>query len=107
MARRFMGAMTNNSRKLANFAGFYKAFQSAGAAIYWRVDGLSNPPSYMTMLGSTWGLLAGGLVVALPVILIKIKDHVSVEEDVQFTDETVEDVIGHKHISATPEIEKV
>jgi hypothetical protein len=23
-ARRFMGAMTNNGRKLANFAGFYK-----------------------------------------------------------------------------------
>ena len=29
----FMGAMTNNSRKLANFAGFYKGIQSAGAAI--------------------------------------------------------------------------
>jgi hypothetical protein len=102
-----MGAMTNNSRKLANFAGFYKAFQSAGAAIYWRIDGLGNAPSYRTLLGSTWGLLAGGLVVALPVILLKIKDHVSVEEDVAFTDETVEDVVGHKHITPAPEIEKV
>lgn len=31
-----MGALTNNSRKLANFAGFYKGIQSAGAAIAWR-----------------------------------------------------------------------
>jgi hypothetical protein len=33
---RFMGALSNNSRKLANFAGFYKGIQSAGAAITWR-----------------------------------------------------------------------
>lgn len=34
--RRFMGSLTNNSRKLANFAGFYKGIQSAGQAIAWR-----------------------------------------------------------------------
>lgn len=33
---RFMGALTNNNRKLANFAGFYKGIQSAGAAGMWR-----------------------------------------------------------------------
>lgn len=33
---RFMGSLSNNSRKLANFAGFYKGIQSAGAAITWR-----------------------------------------------------------------------
>lgn len=30
-----MGSLTNNSRKLANFAGFYKGIQSAGAAAMW------------------------------------------------------------------------
>ena len=30
-----MGSLTNNSRKLANFAGFYKGIQSAGAAVTW------------------------------------------------------------------------
>ncbi|KAI5279384.1 hypothetical protein KEM54_004197 [Ascosphaera aggregata] len=30
-----MGALSNNSRKLANFAGFYKGLQSAGAAGAW------------------------------------------------------------------------
>ena len=92
----FMGAITNNSRKLANFVGFYKGIQSAGAAIMWRLDGLDNPPPYMNMFASCWGLLAGSLVIALPVMLMKIKDTVPVEEDVKFTDETVEDVVGHK-----------
>ena len=31
-----MGSLSNNSRKLANFAGFYKGIQSAGAAGMWR-----------------------------------------------------------------------
>src|SRR6266516_358895 len=35
-----MGAMTNNGRKTAFYAGFYKGLQSAGAAIAWRLDTL-------------------------------------------------------------------
>ena len=65
--------MTNNGRKLANFAGFYKGIQSAGAAIIWRLDGLHNPPSYMALFASSWGLLAGSLLIAAPVMLWKIK----------------------------------
>ena len=93
---RFMGAITNNSRKLANFAGFYKGIQSAGAAIIWRLDGLSKPPPYMNLFASCWVLLAGSLVIALPVMISKIKDTVPIEEDLKFCDETIEDVIGHK-----------
>lgn len=91
-----MGAISNNSRKLANFAGFYKGIQSAGAAIIWRLDGVNTP--YMNLFASCWILLAGSLVIALPVMLLKIKDTVPVEEDLNFTDETIEDVIGHKVI---------
>ncbi|KAE8442901.1 hypothetical protein EG329_002573 [Mollisiaceae sp. DMI_Dod_QoI] len=94
----FMGAISNNSRKLANFAGFYKGIQSAGAAIIWRLDGLKFPPPYMNLFASCWILLAGSLVVALPVMILKIKDTVPIEEDLKFTDETIEDVIGHKVI---------
>ncbi|WEW59043.1 hypothetical protein PRK78_004511 [Emydomyces testavorans] len=86
----FMGSLTNNSRKLANFAGFYKGIQSAGAAITWRLDDLNV--SYKSYFGSTWGLLAGSLVVATPVIFLKIKDTVSLEEDIKFSDATVEEV---------------
>src|SRR5690242_9621111 len=97
-----MGAISNNSRKLANFAGFYKGIQSAGAAIIWRLDGLKVP--YMNLFISCWVLLAGSLVVALPVMLVKIKDTVPVEEDLKFTDETLEDVIGLKETYHSPEL---
>ena len=100
-----MGAISNNSRKLANFAGFYKGIQSAGAAIIWRLDGLKKP--YMNLFASCWILLAGSLVIALPVMILKIKDTVPVEEDLKFTDETIEDVIGHKVIYDSPEQQKV
>ncbi|RAR07245.1 MFS general substrate transporter [Stemphylium lycopersici] len=101
----FMGAISNNSRKLANFAGFYKGIQSAGAAIIFRLDGYETP--YMNMFLSSWILLAGSLVVALPVMLLKIKDTVSVEEDLKFTDETIEDVLGRKEGYLMSEPEKV
>lgn len=94
-----MGAITNNSRKLANFAGFYKSIQSAGAAIAWRLDDLIV--SYMNLFASCWILLAGSLLVALPVMLLKIKDTVPIEEDDKFTDETMDDVVGHYVLAGT------
>ena len=102
-----MGAISNNSRKLANFAGFYKGIQSAGAAIIWRLDGLNSPPPYMSLFASCWVLLAGSLVIALPVMILKIKDTVPIEEDLKFTDETIEDVIGYKVICVSPKQEAV
>jgi hypothetical protein len=100
-----MGAITNNSRKLANFAGFYKGIQSGGAAIHWRLDGMKKP--YMNLFASCWILLAGSLVIALPVMILKIKDTVPVEEDLKFTDETIEDVIGHRINYDSPKPERV
>jgi hypothetical protein len=47
----------------------------------------------MSEFASNWGLLCGALVVASPVIFIRIKDHVSIEEDLEGTDETLEDVL--------------
>lgn len=85
-----MGALTNNGRKLANFAGFYKGIQSAGGAITWRLDDIKIP--YMTMFATNWGLLAGSLLIALPVILWKVEDTVALEKDIAFTDETIEEV---------------
>lgn len=87
---RFMGALTNNGRKLANFAGFYKGIQSAGAAIAFRIDALGVP--YMNEFASNWGLLAGSLLLAAPVIWLKVRDTVPLEEDLKYSDETLEDV---------------
>jgi len=46
-----MGALSNSGRKAANLAGFYKGIQSAGAAVFWRLDGLKKP--FDTMFGAT------------------------------------------------------
>ena len=85
-----MGALSNNSRKLANFAGFYKGIQSAGAAIIWRLDSVNVP--VMNLFASCWVLLAGSLVFALPLIFFKIQDHVPIREDLKFSNQRVEEV---------------
>jgi len=56
----------------------------------WRLDALETP--YMNEFASCWGLLAGSLLIALPLILYKIKDHVSVAEDMAFSDQTYAEV---------------
>lgn len=85
-----MGALTNNGRKLANFAGFYKGIQSAGQAVAFRIDALEVP--FMNEFASNWGLLAGSLLLAAPVIWFKVRDTVPLEDDLRFSDETFEDV---------------
>ncbi|OBW69161.1 MAG: Phenylalanine ammonia-lyase [Aureobasidium pullulans] len=101
----FMGSLTNNGRTLAGYAGFYKGIQSAGAAVIWRLDSQSLP--YMSEFASSWALLLGALVCALPLLLFRIKDHVTVEEDVKLSDETVEEVLGTTDGKAVHDAEKV
>ena len=85
-----MGAMTNNGRKLANFAGFYKGIQSAGQAIVFRIDALGVP--FLNIFASCWALLGGSLLIAAPLVWTKIRDTVPIEDDLRFTDESYEDV---------------
>ncbi len=101
---RLLGSLTNNGRKLANFTGFYKGIQSAGGVIAPAIDNTKVP--YMTNLAASWGLLAGSLIVAAPVIFMKVKDTTSLEEDLKFSDETFAEVapteaklavLGEKH----------
>lgn len=87
-----MGSLSNNSRKLANFAGFYKGLQSAGAAGMWRMD--AQKTAFMTEFASCWGLLVGSLFIASPVVFFKIKDHADIDEDLKFSDEKHEEVVG-------------
>ncbi|KAJ5884087.1 UNC93-like protein [Penicillium subrubescens] len=88
----YMGSLSNNARKLANFAGFYKGIQSAGAAGMWRMDAQKTP--FMTEFASCWGLLLGSMCIASPVIFSKIKESTDVEEDLRFSDETTAEVLG-------------
>ncbi|RMZ86738.1 hypothetical protein DV736_g6035, partial [Chaetothyriales sp. CBS 134916] len=86
-----MGSLTNNGRKLANFAGFYKGIQSAGGAIAPAID--TSKPSYMSEFATNWGLLAASLVIASPLVWWKVTETTSLDEDLKFTDETRQDVL--------------
>ena len=97
-----MGALTNNGRKLANFAGFYKGIQSAGAAIVYRIDALKAP--FVNIFASSWALLAAALLIAAPLIFTKIPDTVPIEADLVFTDETYEDVKPLEPLVASEEV---
>ncbi|KAK2749391.1 hypothetical protein FQN57_006323 [Myotisia sp. PD_48] len=90
----YMGALSNSGRKTANYVGFYKGIQSAGAAVSWAID--VRKISYMSIFASNWGLLTGSLIVAAPLIL-RIKDHVDIEDDLKDTDETLADVLPQGH----------
>ncbi|APA05311.1 hypothetical protein SS1G_09712 [Sclerotinia sclerotiorum 1980 UF-70] len=91
----FMGALSNSGRKSANYVGFYKGIQSAGGAVMWALDGQKLP--YHDEFISNWVLLSVSCVIAAPVIFLRIKDTVSVEEDLQGTDETLADVVPEGH----------
>jgi len=65
--------------------------QSAGAATFWGMDNAGV--SYDTIFYCTWGLLVGSLIFAAPVVWTRIQDTVSLEEDLKFSDETIDDVI--------------
>ncbi|KAK7468386.1 hypothetical protein VKT23_002902 [Stygiomarasmius scandens] len=69
----YMGAMSNDVGKLAYFVGFYKSIQSAGAAGVWRADAVGTP--YLNIFISTWALLVTGLIFALPVLYLRIKNY--------------------------------
>jgi len=93
-----MGSLTNNSRKLANFAGFYKGIQSAGNAAASSID--AGNASYMSEFATNWGLLSGSLLIAAPVIFTKIRETIPVDEDLKFSDETIEEVAGTEKLNA-------
>ncbi|KAF8060873.1 MFS general substrate transporter [Lyophyllum atratum] len=75
-----MGAMSNDPGKLAHFTGFYKSFQSAGGAGIWRADGVKTP--FMNIFISTWALLVAGLIFALPMIYLRVKEHTEISDEV-------------------------
>lgn len=86
----FMGSLSNSGRKSANYTGLYKGLQSAGVAVFWDLD--YRALAVTDMFGATWGVIGAGLIIAFPVIWFRIKDTVAVEEDLKFSDETIEDV---------------
>jgi len=54
---------------------------------------------FMTQFAINWGMLAGSLIIAAPIIIKYVKDTVPIEEDLKFSDETMADV-APDHITA-------
>lgn len=74
-----LGCMSNNPKKNSIYGAIYKSIQSAGAAIVWRLD--YYEVSYMKMFATSWGLCAGSLVIAAPLVFLWISEHTEAEED--------------------------
>jgi hypothetical protein len=66
--------LTNDNRKLANFAGFYKGVQSADGAVSFRINTVAV--SSVDALVACWILLVVSLLIAAPTIIPKIHDQV-------------------------------
>lgn len=75
-----LGTFSNDPKKVALYASFYKSLQSAFAAIAWRLDATEH--SFLAMFASSWALIQGLLVIAAPLILFKIAE-TTVEEPVE------------------------
>lgn len=72
-----MGMLADDPRELAPLVGFYKGFQSAGAAVIYRID--ANQASYHAIFISSWCILGLALVFLIPLILFRIKDKLKSE----------------------------
>lgn len=46
----------------------------------------------MTELATCWGLVGGSLLIAAPVIFLRIQEQSSLEDDINFSDETAQDL---------------
>jgi hypothetical protein len=83
-----MGAMSNDPRKLAYYAGFYKSIQAVGATTITALDADKYP--FISEFASSWALMAGALICALPVFIWRIKDTEIMESDTEdFAEKTV------------------
>ncbi|CAG8446172.1 8317_t:CDS:2 [Ambispora leptoticha] len=73
-----MGALTNDTSKLSRYNGFYKAVQSAGAAISWRIDAVGT--AYLTQLLICWALLTVSIPSMFAVIITVKNTNYNLEE---------------------------
>lgn len=74
-----LGTFSNNPKKVALYASFYKSLQSAFAAIVWRLDAMLI--SYISLFSSSWALIQGTMLIAAPMIFFHITDHTAPEDD--------------------------
>ncbi|KAG0672442.1 hypothetical protein C6P40_003126 [Pichia californica] len=87
-----MGALSNDSETTAHYAGFYKGVQSAGAAVAWRLDAYST--AYMSMFASSWALVQGSLVIAIPLVFFLVSDYTDEKPENPLDDEEFAPIVA-------------
>ncbi|KAG0222077.1 hypothetical protein BGW42_006905 [Actinomortierella wolfii] len=73
-----MGTLSNDATVLSRYAGYYKAVQSAGAAVAWRINATGT--AYMTQLIICFALLVASVPGAF-FFALRVKDHSDDIED--------------------------
>jgi hypothetical protein len=48
----------------------------------------------MSEFAANWVLLSASLVIAAPVVFTKIRDTIPLDDDLKFSDETAEEIVG-------------
>lgn len=99
-----MGACSNDLSKLGYLAGFYKSIQSAGASGAYAMDNDLHP--YMTNLAVTWGLCAAGIILVMPVIALRVKEHTDPLEEITVPGRAEEIAAVEQEVLATSVVEK-
>ena len=79
-----MGAITNDPFKLARYAGFYKAIQSAGSAGSFGMDAVKTP--FLNEHLASWIMLLFSLPLA-GLVIYHIKDTSYTEEETVYVDD--------------------
>jgi len=75
-----MGALTNESYRLARYAGFYKGIQSAGSAISFGVDAVGTP--FINELAANFGMMGFSIPLMYYVATKVIETNYGLEEEV-------------------------
>ena len=92
-----MGALTEDHRRLANYAGAYNAAQSAGNAVIWR---LVSPGAYIvgfaypttrSVFDAVWALAIASLLIAGPTFFLGVRDVTHPDQPHFGSYQTVED----------------
>lgn len=78
---RILGKFTSDTRTASIYIGFYKGIQSAGGAISYRINNSNLSATNEFLI--CWILLAVSLVIAVPVIIHKIRDEVNEEDSAE------------------------
>ncbi|PSK41014.1 hypothetical protein C7M61_000685 [Candidozyma pseudohaemuli] len=87
-----LGTFSNNPKKVALYASFYKSLQSAFNAVVWRLDAKKTP--FMHMFASSWILVVASMLFAAPCCFFKITEHTEAEDD------DIDDIMDEEEITS-------